>query len=77
MNRSHSVITVFPCVRDLTLVCHLRLASNCSVISCRENEKCIQINDISKCVCKDDYEGPDCKLGKTSSKIDGTTCIFF
>ena len=40
-------------------------ALNCSILSCRENEKCVQMNDIFKCVCKDDYEGPDCKLGKT------------
>ena len=22
------------------------------------------MNDIFQCICKDDYEGPDCELGK-------------
>jgi hypothetical protein len=39
-------------------------ASNCSILTCEENEECVQVNDIFKCACKPDYEGPDCELGK-------------
>ena len=39
-------------------------ATNCSILSCGENEECLQVNDIFQCVCKDDYEGPNCELGK-------------
>lgn len=41
-------------------------ATNCSILSCTENENCVQVNGIYKCVCKDDYEGPDCELGENS-----------
>jgi hypothetical protein len=41
------------------------LATNCSILSCGEKEECVQVDNIFKCVCKDDYEGPDCQLGET------------
>ncbi|XP_028410753.1 uncharacterized protein LOC114533436 isoform X5 [Dendronephthya gigantea] len=39
---------------------------NCSVLACGENENCIPLNSLFKCVCKDGYEGPSCK------RIEGT-----
>ena len=39
-------------------------ASNCSALSCEENQECVQMNNIFTCVCKADYEEPDCRLGK-------------
>ena len=39
-------------------------ATNCSILSCGENEECLQVNNIFQCVCKDDYEGPNCEQGK-------------
>ena len=47
-----------------SLISHY-LATNCSVLSCGENEDCVQVDSIFKCACKDDYEGPDCQLSKT------------
>ena len=30
-------------------------------VACGENADCLEVNStIFKCVCKDDYEGPDC-----------------
>ena len=43
-------------------------ATNCTILSCGENADCLEVNNIFKCVCKDDYEGPDCQLGEYSLK---------
>ena len=43
---------------------YIFLATNCSLLSCGEREECVQVNDIFQCVCKDDYEEPDCSPSK-------------
>ena len=40
------------------------LATDCSVISCEPNEECAQVGNIFRCICKPDYRGSDCRLGK-------------
>ncbi|XP_028410565.1 uncharacterized protein LOC114533262 [Dendronephthya gigantea] len=46
-------------------------ATNCSLLSCGENEQCVRADDIFKCICKDDYEEPDCRLVKATCNARG------
>ncbi|CAB4009691.1 fibrillin-2-like isoform X48, partial [Paramuricea clavata] len=36
-------------------------ATNCSDLSCGQNQECVQVNNTFACVCKDGYEEPDCR----------------